>query len=133
MFQLNISVCVCHILWSTTSRVKVALWLRFFSFGFRAKQMYCPSSSKVMFHSRMEMLLLLEEPTKSTRSWYTWTLGSTPSEGITASQSYTHTHTHTHIRIRRNKKRFKVRCTVCLCFPCLPVYVCVCLCVHTVL
>lgn len=36
----------------------------------------------------MEMLLVLEEPTNSTRSWYTATLGSTPSIGITASQSY---------------------------------------------
>lgn len=36
------------------------------------------------------MLLLFEEPTNSTRSWYTLTLGSTPSIGITASHNYTH-------------------------------------------
>lgn len=91
----------CHVLWSTTMRVKTALWLRFFSFGFLAKQTYSPSSSKVMFHSRMEMLLLFEEPTNSTRSWYTLTLGSTPSTGITASHNYTHTHTHMHLDTQR--------------------------------
>ncbi|KAG7268886.1 hypothetical protein CRUP_032993 [Coryphaenoides rupestris] len=43
----------------------------------------------VMFHSRMEMLLFLDEPTNSTRSWNTLTDGSTLSLRITASQSCT--------------------------------------------
>lgn len=85
-------VYIWHVLWSTTIRVKVALWLRFFSLGFLAKQVYSPWSSKVMFHSRMEMLLVFEEPTNSTRSWYTVVLGSTPSMGMSPPHNCTKAH-----------------------------------------
>lgn len=122
------SWCMSHLPWSTTLRVKIALWLRFFSFGFLAKQMYSPSSSKVMFHSRMEMLLLFEEPTNSTRSWYTLTLGSTPSMGITASHNYAYTQTYRetviHFHIHVQETPFSI-CYLSMLLMC----ACICMCV----
>lgn len=73
---------------STTMRVKVALWFLPFSLGLRPKQVYWPPSSKVMFHSKMEMLLWSFFPTNSTRSLYTVTCGTTPSDGITDSHTW---------------------------------------------
>lgn len=92
VFQVYAPHYMFHILWSTTISVKIALWLRFFSFGFLAKQVYSPSSSNVMFHNKIEMLFVFEEPTNSTRSWKTWTFGSTFSVGISASHNCTHKH-----------------------------------------
>lgn len=73
---------------STTMRVKVALWFLPFSLGLRPKQVYWPPSSKVMFHSKMEMLLWSFFPTNSARSLYTVTCGTTPSDGITDSHTW---------------------------------------------
>lgn len=73
---------------STTMRWKMALWFLSFSFGFRPKQVYRPPSSKVMFHNKMEMLFSWFFPTNSTRSLNMLTFGTTPSEGITDSQTW---------------------------------------------
>lgn len=73
---------------STTMSLIVALWFLPFSLGLRPKQVYSPPSSKVMFHSRMDMLLRWFLPTKSTRSRYMVTCGTTPSDGITESHTW---------------------------------------------
>lgn len=59
-----------------------ALWFLYFSLGLRPKQMYSPPSSKVIFHSRMEMLLRLFFPTNCTRSRYMETSGTASSDFI---------------------------------------------------
>lgn len=73
---------------STTMRLKMALWFLPISLGFRPKQIYWPPSSKVMLDSMMETLFSWFIPTNVTRSRYTDTWGSTPSDGITDSHTW---------------------------------------------
>lgn len=73
---------------STTMSSNVALWFLPFSLGLSPKHVYWPPSSKVMFHNRMETLLLTLLPTNSTRFRMIFTTGITPCDTITDSHTW---------------------------------------------